>query len=44
MNKERANKMSELGLMTEYGQKLINIAKSLGHWETTEKKIKTTNR
>jgi uncharacterized protein YdeI (YjbR/CyaY-like superfamily) len=33
---ERANKMTELGLMTEYGQRLINIAKNSGKWGTTE--------
>ena len=32
-NKERAIKMIEQGLMTEQGQKLIDIAKEKGKWE-----------
>lgn len=33
-NKERAMKMIENGLMTEYGQALIDIAKISGKWDT----------
>ncbi len=31
-NRERAEKLIEKGLMTEQGQKLIDIAKSTGKW------------
>lgn len=33
-NIERAEKMTELGLMRESGQALIDIAKSTGKWKT----------
>ena len=33
-NIERANKMTQSGLMTDYGQALIDIAKSTGKWIT----------
>ena|SRR6478736_7515799 len=33
-NKERAMKMRELGLMTKYGERLIDIAKETGKWDT----------
>jgi uncharacterized protein YdeI (YjbR/CyaY-like superfamily) len=32
-NRERAERMIEQGLMTEHGQKLIDIAKSNGKWD-----------
>jgi uncharacterized protein YdeI (YjbR/CyaY-like superfamily) len=32
-NKERAERMTQNGLMTEHGQKLIDIAKSQGNWD-----------
>ncbi len=32
-NRERAERMIEKGLMTEQGQKLIDIAKNSGKWE-----------
>ncbi|MBN2425264.1 MAG: hypothetical protein JXR46_15310 [Calditrichaceae bacterium] len=32
-NKERALKMTEKGLMTKHGQKLIDIAKETGKWD-----------
>ena len=32
-NRERAEKMISEGLMTEHGQKLIDIAKETGKWE-----------
>ena len=32
-NKERALKMTEKGLMTKHGQKLIDIAKETGEWD-----------
>ena len=32
-NIERAVKMTERGLMTEYGQELIDIAKTTGKWK-----------
>ncbi len=32
-NKERAIRMTEQGLMTEFGQKLIDIAKETGKWD-----------
>src|ERR1044072_5542080 len=35
-NRERAQRMIESGLMTEHGQKLIDIAKKTGKWETLE--------
>lgn len=35
-NIERAKRMIEQGLMTEQGQKLIDIAKQLGKWEVTD--------
>ncbi len=35
-NRERAQRMIEKGLMTPYGQELIDIAKSTGKWEFTE--------
>lgn len=34
-NIERAERMIEQGLMTEYGQQLIDIAKQTGKWEVT---------
>jgi len=33
-NRERAARMIEKGLMTEYGQALIDIAKSTGKWDS----------
>lgn len=33
LNKERVEKMTKQGLMTEQGQKLIDIAKKKGKWE-----------
>ena len=33
-NKERALRMAENGLMTQYGQALIDIAKCTGKWDT----------
>ncbi len=33
-NIERAVKMTESGLMTKYGQELIDIAKTTGKWKT----------
>jgi hypothetical protein len=35
-NRERAERMIEKGLMTEHGQKLIDIAKKTGKWEVIE--------
>jgi uncharacterized protein YdeI (YjbR/CyaY-like superfamily) len=35
-NIERAGRMIEQGLMTEHGQKMIDIAKKLGKWEIEE--------
>ncbi len=35
-NKERAVKMIEQGLMTKYGQQLIDIAIKTGKWETEQ--------
>ncbi len=35
-NRGRAEKMIAQGLMTEHGQKLIDIAKSTGRWEVVE--------
>ncbi len=32
-NRERVEKLTKEGLMTEQGQKLIDIAKSTGKWE-----------
>jgi uncharacterized protein YdeI (YjbR/CyaY-like superfamily) len=32
-NKERVIKMTEMGLMTKYGQDLIDISKSTGKWD-----------
>jgi uncharacterized protein YdeI (YjbR/CyaY-like superfamily) len=32
-NKERAIRMTECGLMTQYGQALIDIAKGTGKWD-----------
>lgn len=37
-NRERAARMIELGLMTEHGQRMIDIAKSTGRWEISETK------
>ena len=37
-NRERAEKMIEKGLMTKYGQELIDIAKKAGKWEVKEAK------
>ncbi len=34
-NMQRAERMVEQGLMTEYGQQLIDIAKQAGKWEAT---------
>ncbi len=36
-NIERAIKMAESGLITEFGQELINIAKSTGKWKIERK-------
>lgn len=33
-NKERAEEMTERGLMTKHGQALIDIAKKTGKWDT----------
>lgn len=33
-NRERAARMIENGLMTQYGQKLIDIAKETGRWDS----------
>jgi uncharacterized protein YdeI (YjbR/CyaY-like superfamily) len=33
-NRERAEKMIEMGLMTEYGQAMIDIAKKTGKWDS----------
>ena len=33
-NRERAEKMTEMGLMTEHGQALIDIAKRTGKWDS----------
>jgi uncharacterized protein YdeI (YjbR/CyaY-like superfamily) len=35
-NRERAERMIGKGLMTEHGQKLIDIAKNAGKWEVIE--------
>jgi uncharacterized protein YdeI (YjbR/CyaY-like superfamily) len=35
-NRDRAERMIEQDLMTEHGQKLIDIAKENGTWEITE--------
>jgi uncharacterized protein YdeI (YjbR/CyaY-like superfamily) len=35
-NKERAIKMIEQGLMTEPGQRLIDLAKETGKWDVAE--------
>jgi uncharacterized protein YdeI (YjbR/CyaY-like superfamily) len=35
-NVERAERMIAKGLMTEHGQRLIDIAKTIGKWEETE--------
>lgn len=37
-NRERVARMTEQGLMTEHGQKLIDMAKNTGRWEPVEKK------
>lgn len=36
INKERAERLIEKGLMTEHGQKLIDMAKNTGKWEVIE--------
>ncbi|MCZ4242971.1 YdeI/OmpD-associated family protein [Pedobacter punctiformis] len=33
-NKERVAKLTEQGLMTEHGQKMIDLAKQNGNWES----------
>lgn len=33
-NKERVARMIQQGLMTEHGQKLVDLAKSTGKWES----------
>jgi uncharacterized protein YdeI (YjbR/CyaY-like superfamily) len=33
-NRDRAERMIEMGLMTEHGQALIDIAKSTGRWDS----------
>lgn len=33
-NRERADKMSAQGLMTSYGQRLIDLAKKTGKWDS----------
>jgi uncharacterized protein YdeI (YjbR/CyaY-like superfamily) len=38
INRERTARLTEKGLMTEYGQKLIDIAKQAGRWEPEEVK------
>lgn len=35
-NRERAGRMVEQGLMTEHGQKLIDLAKRTGRWDPAE--------
>ncbi len=35
VNRDRAAKMTELGLMTEHGQALIDLAKATGTWQAT---------
>lgn len=35
-NRERAERMIEQGLMTEHGQRMIDIAKNNGNWEPEE--------
>ena len=35
-NRERVERMTSEGLMTEYGQRLIDIAKQTGKWELIE--------
>lgn len=37
-NRERAEKMIEQGLMTEHGQRFIDIAKQTGKWNVLERK------
>jgi uncharacterized protein YdeI (YjbR/CyaY-like superfamily) len=37
-NRERAARMIEQGLMTEHGQKMIDLAKEKGLWEVVEGK------
>lgn len=36
VNRDRTEKLIEHGLMTEYGQKSIDIAKNTGRWEVLE--------
>ena len=38
-NKDRAERMIEKGLMTQHGQKFIDIAKESGKWEAAENRI-----
>jgi uncharacterized protein YdeI (YjbR/CyaY-like superfamily) len=38
INRERTERLIEKGLMTEHGQKLIDIAQQTGRWESTEVK------
>ncbi|WP_221392824.1 YdeI family protein [Dyadobacter sp. NIV53] len=38
-NRDRVQKLSDEGRMTEHGQRLIEIAKSTGKWEITETEI-----
>jgi uncharacterized protein YdeI (YjbR/CyaY-like superfamily) len=35
-NRERAERLTEQGLMTEHGQRMIDIAKSTGRWRPEE--------
>ncbi|RYG20275.1 MAG: hypothetical protein EOO07_05175 [Chitinophagaceae bacterium] len=37
-NRNRVEKLLKEGLMTEHGQKMIDIAKKTGRWEPVEKK------
>jgi uncharacterized protein YdeI (YjbR/CyaY-like superfamily) len=37
-NRERVSRLIEQGLMTEQGQKVIDISKEKGKWEPAEKK------
>ena len=36
INRDRAENLTRQGLMTEYGQKLIEIARATGKWEPAE--------
>jgi uncharacterized protein YdeI (YjbR/CyaY-like superfamily) len=36
INRDRAEKLTEAGLMTAQGQKLIDIARNTGRWEVPE--------